>query len=178
MTSFSDFPLSIPNNTPKLHDTFEAKYVTHYLEEYVDSHVYNGQWLRSRIRLDTQAHTVEKIGDERLLQGVENGVVAPSLRCERLGVASGLTSSPVMPNISPGNDWTGRSLYHRDSGLFPNATLAAESACKNITIAGGGKSAADMVYASVKAEKKNVNWIIRKTGEGPRIFINPAASGW
>ena len=33
-----------------------------------------------------------------------------------------------------------------------------------------------MVYASVKAEK-NVNWIIRKNGEGPGIFMNPATSG-
>lgn len=45
-----------------------------------------------------------------------------------------------------------------------------------ITVLGGGKSAADMVYASVKAGK-DVKWIIRKNGEGPGIFMNPAATG-
>ena len=33
-----------------------------------------------------------------------------------------------------------------------------------------------MVYAAVKAGK-NVNWVIRKSGEGPGIFMNPAATG-
>lgn len=110
MTSFSDVALQVPEGAPKLHDTFESKYVTQYLEEYVDSHVYNGSSLRSRIRLNTEVR------------------------------------------------------------------ILASSTYKNVTVLGGGKSASDMVYASVKAGK-NVNWIIRKTGEGPGIFMNPAATG-
>ena len=34
-----------------------------------------------------------------------------------------------------------------------------------------------MVYTSVKAEDKNVIWIIRQSGEGPGIFMNPTATG-
>ena len=45
-----------------------------------------------------------------------------------------------------------------------------------VTILGGGKSAADMVYDSVKAGKK-VSWIIRETGEGPAAFAGAAGRG-
>ena len=174
MTSFSDVALQPPNDAPKLYDTLETKYVTQYLEEYVDSHVYNGTSLRSRIRLRTEVRVVEKIRSGWLLQ--VDGAVPQFIPCTKLAVASGLTSSPVVPNFPRSRDWVAPILHHRDFGIHSKAFLAASSAYKNITILGGGKSAADMVYASVKAGKK-VNWIVRKTGEGPGIFMNPAATG-
>ena len=174
MASFSDVALQIPEDTPKLHDTFEAKYVTQYLEEYVDSHVYNGRSLRSRIRLNVEIRTVEKSDGGWILQ--VDGAMGQSVRCVRLAVASGLTSSPNMPNFPRSHDWMAPILHHRDFGIRSKTILAASSAYKNVTVLGGGKSAADMVYASVKAGK-NVNWIVRKSGEGPGIFMNPAATG-
>ena len=174
MTSFSDVVLEVPRDAPKLHDTFEAKYVTQYLEEYVDSHVYNGTSLRSRIRLNAEVRSVEKIDSGWILQ--LNGVVPLKIRCVKLAVASGLTSLPVLPNFHRSRDWAVPMLHHRDFGAQSKAILAASSAQKNITVLGGGKSAADMVYGAIKAGK-NVNWIIRKTGEGPGIFMNPAPTG-
>ena len=174
MTSFSDVALQLPKDAPKLYDTFEAKYVTQYLEDYVDSHVYNGSSLRSRIHLNAEVRAVEKIGNEWVLQ--VGGAMRQSLRCVKLAVASGLTSSPNMPNFPRSHDWMAPKLHHRDFGVHSKKILATSSAYKNITVLGGGKSAADMVYASVKA-RKNVNWIVRKTGEGPGIFMNPAATG-
>ncbi|TEY70192.1 hypothetical protein BOTCAL_0110g00110 [Botryotinia calthae] len=41
MTDFSDIPIVLPPDVNTYHDTVEAKYVTKYLEEYVDVHVYN-----------------------------------------------------------------------------------------------------------------------------------------
>lgn len=174
MTSFSDVALEVPQNAPKLQDTFEAKYVTRYLEKYVDSHVYNGRSLQSRIRLNAEVRMVEKVGSGWILQ--VDGVVPQSLRCIKLAVASGLTSSPNMPNFPRSHDWMAPILHRRDFGVQSKAVLAASSAYKNITVLGGGKSAADMIYASIKAGK-SVNWIVRKTGEGPGIFMNPAANG-
>ncbi|KAL9095232.1 MAG: hypothetical protein Q9165_002488 [Trypethelium subeluteriae] len=87
--------MELPKGTPVAYDTFEAKHVTTYLEEYADSHTYQ-------------------------------------------------VDSPNNP--SPGF-W-------------------------NITVLGGGKSAADMVYAAVKANK-HVSWIVRRSGEGPGIFVDP-----
>ena len=174
MTSFSDVVLEIPKDAPNVHDTFEAKYVTHYLEDYVDSHVYNGTSLRSRIRLNAQVRSVEKVGSGWVLQ--VDGIVAPSFQCTKLAVASGLTSLPIMPQFPLSCDWTAPMLHHRDFGVHSKEVLAASSAYKNITVLGGGKSAADMVYGSIQAGKK-VNWIVRKSGEGPAIFMNPAATG-
>ena len=174
MTSFSDVALELPRHAPKLHDTFEAKYVTQYLEEYVDNHVYNATSLRSRIRLNAEVRSVEKVSGAWILQ--VGGVMPTSVRCSKLAVASGLTSIPVLPKFPHSHDWTAPILHHRDFGVHSKAILEASSAYKNITVLGGGKSAADMVYGSIKAGK-NVNWIVRKSGEGPGIFMNPAASG-
>ncbi len=174
MTSFSDIALQVPKDAPKLHDTFEAKYVTQYLGEYVDAHVYNGTSLRSRIRLNAEVCSIKKIGSSWIMH--VNGAVPQSVRCIKLAVASGLTSSPIMPKFPRSHDWNAPILHHRDFGARSNEILEESSAYKNITILGGGKSAADMVYGSVKAGK-NVNWIIRKSGEGPGIFMNPATTG-
>ena len=174
MTSFSDAALELPKDAPKLHDTFEAKYVTQYLEEYVDSHVYNGIPLRSRIRLNTEVCMVTKIKNGWSLE--VSGSVPRNIKCTKLAVASGLTSLPNMPKFHRSRDWSAPTLHHRDFGVRSKAILAASSIYNNVTVLGGGKSAADMVYASIKAEK-SVNWIIRKSGEGPGIFMNPAATG-
>lgn len=174
MTSFSDVVLEVPREAPKLHDTFEAKYITQYLEDYVDSHVYNGTSIRSRIRLNAEVRSVEKINTGWILQ--VKGVVPLNLRCSKLAVASGLTSLPIMPIFPCSRDWTAPILHHRDFGVHSKAILAVSSAYKNITVLGGGKSAADMVYGSIKPGK-NVNWIVRRNGEGPGIFKNPATTG-
>ena len=174
MTSFSDVTLEVPKDAPKLHDTFEAKHVTQYLEVYVDSHIYDGRPLRSLIRLNAEVRRVRKFGSGWILQ--VDGDVPQSLRCMKLVVASGLTLSPILPNFPRSRDWMAPIIHHRDFGVHSKDILAASSAYKNITLLGGGKSAADMVYASVKAGK-NVNWIVRESGEGPGIFMNPAATG-
>ncbi|KAL6714953.1 hypothetical protein ACLMJK_007213 [Lecanora helva] len=174
MTSFSDVVLEIPKGAPNLHDTFEAKYVTEYLENYVDNHVYNGRSLRSRIQLNAAVHRAEKSRSGWILHF--EGPTLKTLQCKMLAVAAGLTSSPVMPDISPSPAWSAPVLHHRDFGPNSSAILASSSPYKYITVLGGGKSAADMVYTAIKAKKK-VNWIIRKSGEGPGIFMNPAASG-
>ena len=170
MSSFSDVPMNLPEDAPRVWDTFEAKYVTRYLEEYVDSHVYDGSSLRSRIRVNAEVQSTERTSSGWNLH--IKGTAPYKVRCSKLIVASGLTSSPNMPNFPGCQDGTLPILHHRDFGLRSKDILAKSSKYKNITVLGGGKSAADMVYASIKAEK-TVNWIIRKTGEGPGIFMNP-----
>jgi hypothetical protein len=175
MTSFSDAPLELPVEAPTLHDTFEAKYVTQYFENYIDSHIYNGSSLRDRIQFHAKVLSVQKIAGGWELQ-IDEGSAVKTLQCTRLAVASGLTSLPQMPDFPRSQDWAIPVLHHRDFGISSKDILGTPTTYQNITVLGGGKSAADMVYASVKAGK-NVNWIIRTTGEGPGIFMNPAASG-
>ncbi|KAH8705563.1 putative dimethylaniline monooxygenase [Talaromyces proteolyticus] len=173
MTSFADVALRIPQDAPRAHDTFEAKYVTQYLEEYVDNHIYNGESLRSRIRTNTDVKSVEKKGDGWLLH--VNATQPWSLYCDKLAVASGITSIPNMPTFPQSPQWKVPILHHRDLGSHEHI-LNPDSTYKKITVIGGGKSAVDMVYAGLKAGK-TVNWIIRSSGEGPGIFMDPAATG-
>ena len=174
MTSFSDVTLSIPKSAPRKWDTFEARYVTQYLEEYLDNHVYDGRTLRDRVWLDAEVHSVTKT-DSRWTVQVHRA--APhTFRSAKLVVASGLTSIPIMPSIPQVQELKAPIWHHRDFGMHEKSTLAPSSAHKQITVLGGGKSAADMVWASVTAGKI-VNWVIRRSGEGPGIFMNPATTG-
>lgn len=173
MSSFADVALELPQGAPTAHDTFEAKHVTQYLEEYVDKHIYNEKSLRSRIRAKAHVCSVEKHGYGWLLH-VE-GIEPMTWSCKRLAVASGITSRPNMPIFDRSPEWKVPVLHHRDLGANENI-MNPESAYKDITVLGGGKSAADMVYSALK-KGKNVNWIIRTSGEGPGIFMAPAASG-
>lgn len=179
MTSFADVPLELPDHVPRIHDTFEAKYVSQYLEQYVDSHVYNGASLRSRIRVNADVRSVEKLSHDGgwLLHvdvDVDDGTGSQSFHCTKLAVASGITSIPNMPSFPRSPQWKAPILHHRDLGAHEEKILDPESEYKNISVLGGGKSAADMVYGALKMGK-NVNWIIRTSGDGPGIFMDPAA---
>ena len=174
MTSFSDVPLTLSDDVPRVYDTFPARYVTQYLEDYVHNHVYDHRSLQDRIWLDTEVTSVEKNDGGWALQ--LKGAVTRKIRCSKLAIASGLTSQPIMPSFSCDSHWIAPILHHRDFGVRSEAILSPLSLYKHITVIGGGKSAADMVYASVKA-KKHVNWVVRKSGEGPGIFMNPAITG-
>ena len=174
MTSFSDVALELPSDAHTLHDTFQAKYVTQYLEDYVDSHMYNGTSLRSRIRLNAKVQLVERTASGWTLYLGKDKTRA--MKCRKLAVASGLTSEPNMPTIPGDHKLRAPVLHHCDFGRHLQEYLTPSVSHLNVTVLGGGKSAADMVYASLKAGK-NVSWIIRRNGEGPGIFMNPAASG-
>lgn len=57
MAEFSDQPVILPPNEKMYHGFFPAKHITKYLEEYLDSHVYNGKSLRERVLLQTKVNT-------------------------------------------------------------------------------------------------------------------------
>ena len=171
MAGFSDQPIELPPGTQTYHDIFEAKYVTQYLESYVDSHIYDGKSLRERILFGSEVVSVLKSGGRWQLQ-ISTGqcVIARVVM-----VATGHTSRPNMP-ILPGKErFSGLVIHQKDFGrasreIFPDTSKP------NVTVLGGGKSAADMVYSSVKAGKE-VTWIIRPDGEGPAAFSAAAGRG-
>src|ERR1700730_12498125 len=57
MARFSDYPIQNPGPDEVYFDFFPAKFVTKYLEDYVDNHVYAGKSLRERIEFNA---TVQK----------------------------------------------------------------------------------------------------------------------
>lgn len=171
MSGFSDVPLTVPDDAEVFNDLFEAKYVTDYLERYVDDHVYAGKSLRGRIILCFTLEAVEKQDDMWTVHGTQDpGGVRESFKAKRLIVATGTTSDAKMPALSGSSDFEGTILHQKDYGRF---TAQQPSQRQNIVVLGAGKSAADIVYNQVKAGNE-VHWIIRKSGEGPGAFTNPA----
>lgn len=175
MTGFSDIPLTVPPDAPLFYDTFEARYVTQYLEDYADSHVYNGASLRSRIFFKRTVQKVEKIDNRWIIHAEGSAGSQQTFRSSKLVVATGHTSIPNMPSLPNQADFNGHIIHHKDFGTA-SRTVLKDPTCKNISVLGGGKSAVDMVYQSVK-KGKNVSWIIRKSGEGPALFFPAPGRG-
>lgn len=173
MTGFSDVPIdsTVPRDAPLFYDTFEAKYVTSYLENYVDSHVYDGTSLRNRILFKQRVTKVEKEGDMWVVN--TEGETGKVFQAPKLVVAVGHTSSPNMPVLRNQEQFQGYIGHHK---AFSEATRTILRDVKRVTVLGGGKSAVDMVYECVK-KGKEVHWVIRKSGEGPALFFPAPAKG-
>lgn len=172
MSCFSDMALDLPPRAPLANNNFQAKYVTDYLERYLDNHVYNGKSLRQRVRLNAGVEAVTKDASAwtvRISQSFEH------FTCKRLVVATGLSSTPVVPSILRAHADLMPVIHHKDFGKHADTLLRPDSTHQRMTVVGAGKSAADLVYAALKAGKA-VSWLIRQSGgRGPGIFLEPKA---
>ncbi|KAL8998266.1 MAG: hypothetical protein Q9169_002671 [Polycauliona sp. 2 TL-2023] len=150
------------------HEFFKAEHTTRYLEEYIDSHRYAGQSLRSRIRFGCSVKTITKQGDAWV-------VVTDSAQYQssRIIIASGLFSSPHIPKLVGSDTFEAPIIHQQD---FGGSSVLNSPQLHKVTVIGGGKSAADMVYACVKAGK-SVSWVIRASGTGPGYLMSPEGKG-
>lgn len=169
MAEFSDMPMARPPAEDTFYDFFKAKHTTQYLEEYVDQRQFAGQSLRGRIRFGFQVDSINKLDGKWLISGKDETNATQTYHASKLIVASGLTSVPDIPDL-PGREKFDGLVMHQES--FGQSSVLSSSKIQHVTVVGGAKSAADMVYASVKAGK-SVSWIIRASGTGPG-FLLPA----
>ncbi|CUS10332.1 unnamed protein product [Tuber aestivum] len=95
------------------------------------------------------------------------------MTCDRLIVATGLTSKPILPNV-PSEKPTPKIFHSRDLGS--QYDYITSPAVKNVTVYGGGKSAIDTIYSCV-TNGKHVNWVIRKGGGGVPPLLTGVANG-
>ena len=171
MAEFSDLPMSRPEET--LHDLYEAKYVAEYLDKYVNEFCYQGQSLRSRMVFGFTVSKIEKKGGKWSIHGYHNeSKISAVFHTTKVMMATGLTSAPKMPSLPKEHRFGGHILHQKDFGRC--SVLSSDE--KHITVLGGAKSAADMVYASVKAGK-SVSWVIRRSGGGPAAFLGSEGKG-
>jgi hypothetical protein len=171
MAEFSDLPMTRPAKT--LYDLYEAKYVAEYLETYVDEFRYEGKSLRDRMIFGFTVTNMEKNNGNWEVNGGYNDTQEKIVfRTPKLMIASGLTSRPNMPSFPSQAKFKGSIIHQKDFG----ASSVLDSVEKHVTVLGGAKSAADMVYASVKAGK-SVSWVIRRSGSGPAAFVGSSGTG-
>lgn len=107
MAGFSDQAIKLPPGVETYHDIFEAKYVTQYLEQYVDDHIYRGQSNRERILFAFQVVSVRKIGGLWQVRGS----AGQQITSRRVVVATGHTSRPVMPALPGKESFSGPILH-------------------------------------------------------------------
>lgn len=161
--------------TPPPEDTyygfFKSKYTTQYLEEYVDWYKRGGKTLRDRIKFGTEVCSIEKLeGGWRIY--CEDGENKEMIyHTSKLMIASGLNSVPIMPEL-PGLEKFEHPAIHQEQ--FGESSVLASDDVHNVTVLGGAKYAADMVYDAVKAGK-SVSWII--TGNEHEFFMSPKSKG-
>ena len=165
MAEFSDRSMTPPPENDQYYGFFPAKYVTEYLESYVDDHVYEGSSIRERIVLNAHIEHVEKADGQWT---IELGEGKRTLRATRLIDATGMTSQPHVPEVPGRESFDGLVLHHKDLG---QSTFLNDPENQRVSVLGGAKSAADVVYAAAKAGKI-VSWIIREGGSGPAAFLS------
>ena len=170
---FSDMAMPRPPEDDTFYDFFKSKYTTQYLENYVDERRFAGQSLRERIIFGLKVHSITKLHKAWIITGKDDSSETRVFHASKLMVASGLTSLPNMPDL-PGKERFEGPVLHQES--FGQSTVLSSPDIQNVTILGGAKSAADMVYASVKAGK-TVSWVFRTSGTGPAFFLSPKGKG-
>ena len=77
-----------------------------------------------------------------------------------------------MPELKNRKRFKGLVAHQKDFGSTNIITIPQ----KLITVLGGSKSAADMVYSCAKAGK-SVTWLVRESGSGPAAFVSSKGKG-
>lgn len=172
-SQFSDMPMTSPPAEETFYGCYKAKYTTEYLEEYVDQRRFAGQSLRERIRLSFQVDSIRKLNEKWSISGKDDANGAQIFHASKLIIASGLTSSPYIPDFRGRETFHG-AVIHQES--FGESSVLSSADIWHVTVLGGSKSAADMAYACAKAGK-SVSWVVRSSGTGPGPFLPATGIG-
>lgn len=176
---YSDFPIDEVLGIDKWAD-LPAEQVHKYLEAYVDRF-----GLRRRLRLGTRVIGVEKFEEsegkgvwavevEDIVAGNEGPETREVLRCDKLIVATGTSSTPSFPRGINWKPFDGRVMHSKEVGT--NHQLLTADSIKRVTVVGGNKSAVDVVNLCVLGGKE-VDWVIRKEGYGPGVLFEARTHG-
>jgi len=139
-----------------------SKRIHSYLEEYAK--VWN---VSDKIRYNTTVERVRRAADGVAWQIDIKGETT-SLICDKLIIATGLTSTPNLPDI-PTSNFSPLTFHSRYLGEHYSTLRSPD--VRVITVYGGGKSAYDAVNTAMKAGKR-VQWVIRTSGEGMGLMMD------
>lgn len=119
-----------------------------------------------RIRFNTTVSKISRAEDGIRWNVWTKGGTEPMV-CDKLIIATGLTSNPVIPDI-PTAEFTPPVFHTKDLGS--RQEFITSPAVDTVTVYGGGKSSIDCVHLCVKSGK-NVNWVIRTSNNGVAPFV-------
>ncbi|KAL4885825.1 hypothetical protein BJY04DRAFT_230090 [Aspergillus karnatakaensis] len=203
---FSDLPLTaaVPDD---LSEADNNQFIPGWkINQYL--HVWCHKWdLSRRIRLKWTVTRISRLQSKKWSLDIvtQTGASSTSLTlvCDKLILATGLTSEPNIPEIPSSGDNPVPAIHARDLGAYcreklgyrpiPHPREKVKSESKNIPIPrsvvvyGGAKSAFDFVHLfgslhrnstlfgleAQSTEPVQVHWIIREDGHGPAWMVEP-----
>lgn len=95
------------------------------------------------------------------------------LTCDKLIVATGMTTTPNWPNVQH-HDFIGPVFHSRYLGQHYQTLTSSK--VNRVTIYGGCKSSIDTINLCISAGKK-VDWVVRDTGNGPSMMVEVKMGG-
>jgi cation diffusion facilitator CzcD-associated flavoprotein CzcO len=158
--------------------------VNRYLETYAEKY-----GISKHIRYGRRVTSAEKrVGGgwklDTEVRGPKYQNSTEEILCQKLVVATGLTSTPLPSKLPEQEKFGAPILSFRslaDSGSITQ--LTEDDQAKTVAVLGASKSGYDAVYTLASAGKK-VNWIIKKTGYGPNwmspshMFVPGFGNAW
>ena len=181
LCGFPDVPFKLPEGADTFHDLFEAKHLSRYFDEYLDRQVYDGRSLRERFVFGFWVGDVRKDGDGVWIVTGKGKEGERMFRAKKMIVATGSFTQPFVPDLPGRERFKGRILHQKDFGRSRVLTAEEKDIERhtNVTVLGGAKSAADIVFAAATDPNhpRTVTWIIRTSGVGPLLMTHPKGFG-
>lgn len=165
---FNDYPL--PDDLGvKFGEHIPGTAVNEYICRYAEKHN-----LYKQCSVNTKVESCERVdgGWKLRCSSSSNPVERLEFTCQKLVVATGLTSTPVPLEVKGSEAFSGP--------LVNFASLAAECekllapSIEHVAVFGGGKASYDAVHL-LASHGKRVSWIIRGSGHGPTWMAKPHA---
>jgi dimethylaniline monooxygenase (N-oxide forming) len=162
--AYTDTPFEPSDDPPQPGDYIPSRRVHEYLNMYAE------RWgIKDKIRFGVTVERCKRAPDSIKWEVHLQGQTQESpLVCDKLVIATGLTSTPNLPDI-PTENFTPPMFHSRYFGQH-YSTLQSKD-INTVCVYGGGKSGYDAVAAAVNNGKR-AHWIIRnsKGGGMPAIY--------
>ncbi|KAH8658614.1 hypothetical protein BGZ60DRAFT_492997 [Tricladium varicosporioides] len=168
MFEFPCYPMEKLPKDKTFYNYFPGSHVGAYLEAFSTHKLFSGKTLQERIIFNSHVKHITKTHNNVWTVATDSST---SFTCEKLIVATGLTSTPNLPSF-PQDSFTPPIIHTRSlAAKVPSLTTPTIT---NVVVLGGSKSAFDAVQI-LHSLNKSVTWIIRTTGQGPAFLAAPNA---
>ncbi|KAF6827011.1 cofactor FMO1 enzyme is FAD [Colletotrichum musicola] len=157
---YSDLEMTRDRNSITEFGLISGEAVHNYLSSYATKFD-----LHRHLRLNTKVESASRVGQHWHLT-LSNS--REKLVSEKLIVATGLTSEPLIPEI-PGNGFPGQVLHSKELGKLETINKIHNESIRTVAVYGGSKSAFDAVNMLLHAGKR-VQWILRGGKGGPSVM--------
>lgn len=159
---YPDYPMDLKTYGLQPYDHIPAATLHKYLTDYAQHF-----GVFENIQFHTKVDLIQYEADMNWRITVTSPQGPRSVSTEKLIIATGLTSTPNMPQYKD-EDKFGAPFFHAKDFCKEAPTLTK---AKNVVVVGGAKSAFDVAYAMVD-QGSTVDLVIRPDGHGP-VWIAP-----